>query len=171
MADEFTRLIKASHIHGSAQSFRVEADAAARAALAQRFGLPDIAQLSGDFTLMHEAGGVISARLSLQASFTHICVVSLEPFKATLGEDTALRFIPAAKLADAPELDPETLEGPDEIPYENDDIDLGEALAEQLALALDPYPRKPGAELPAAISEAEENPFTILRGKFGNKDD
>ena len=35
------------------------------------------------------------------------------------------------------------------MPYGGDSIDLGAALAEQLALALDPYPRKPGAKLPA----------------------
>ncbi len=46
-------------------------------------------------------------------------------------------------------------------------IDLGEALAEQLALALDPYPRKPGAKLPSEASDDGANPFSALKAKFG----
>jgi hypothetical protein len=42
-------------------------------------------------------------------------------------------------------------------------LDLGEAVAEQLALALDPYPRVPGAELPEIESDPQERPFAALR--------
>ena len=65
------------------------------------------------------------------------------------------------------ELDPETLEGPDDIPYADDMIDLGAALAEQLALALNPYPRKPGAQLPEEYKGEPETPFAALAAKFG----
>jgi hypothetical protein len=41
-------------------------------------------------------------------------------------------------------------------------IDLGEATTEQLALALDPFPRKPGAEIPPEAKEAPEGPFAAL---------
>jgi hypothetical protein len=62
-------------------------------------------------------------------------------------------------------LDAETLESPDEIPYAGDSIDLGAVLAEQLALSLDPYPRKPGAALPPEAADEPETPFSILRGR------
>ena len=78
--------------------------------------------------------------------------------------------MPAKPAPDEEELDPESLEGPDEIPYENDEIDLGEALAEQLALALDPYSRKPGAELPGEVLDDGASPFTVLKGRFGKPD-
>ena len=55
---------------------------------------------------------------------------------------------------EAPSEDPEA---PDEIEAEGDSVDLGEAIAEQLALALDPYPRVPGAALPGE-GEGEEPP-------------
>jgi hypothetical protein len=42
-------------------------------------------------------------------------------------------------------------------------VDLGEAAAEQLGLALDPYPRMPGVEMPAAEDEPEPHPFAALR--------
>ena len=71
------------------------------------------------------------------------CVVSLDDFETTLEEDFRVRFVPAGTETDNP--DPEA---EDEIPFAGTVIDLGEAAAEQLALSLDPYPRKPGAELP-----------------------
>ena len=143
----------------------VIADSAARAALAAAFGLPAVASLRGDFSLRREAGGVIAAELALRARVTQICVVTLEPFEADLNERSALRFIPAAQLsevADSAELDDDTLNAPDELPYIGDTIDLGAALAEQLALALDPYPRKPGAELPNVNPGDAPRPFAAL---------
>jgi uncharacterized metal-binding protein YceD (DUF177 family) len=164
MDEEFSHKLRASHIH-EPQTHVLAADATARAALAKRFGLPEIAALRGEFTLAHERAGVIAASLAMHAKITQTCVVSLEPFDTRLDESAALRFVPAASLPenDELELDPESLEGPDEIPYADDMIDLGAALAEQLGLALDPYPRKPGAALPETASEAPETPFSVLK--------
>src|SRR5690606_35365194 len=68
--------------------------------------------------------------------------------------------------------------GDDEIPdpIENGRIDAGEAVVQQLAVMLDPYPRLPDAELPALRrgvtldaadeSPAEASPLAGLAGKF-----
>ncbi len=48
------------------------------------------------------------------------------------------------------------------MPFGNGLLDLGEAAAEQLGLALDPYPRMPGAELPSLDEEEEDRPFSAL---------
>jgi hypothetical protein len=167
MEQELTRPVRAAHIKDSVQEHIVLATEAERAALARRFGLPGISHLRGEFQLRHERAGVIAATLRMRAKVTQTCVVSLEPFEAGISEDTELRFLPAGSLAEAEgiELDPETLEAPDEIPYAGEMIDLGETLAEQLALALDPYPRKPGAALPAAAAAVPENPFAVLKFK------
>jgi len=170
LAEIFSRRMKTGAIGTAAVTRRIEADAAERAALADAFGLQAIASLAGSFTLSSaaSAAGVIEAVLELTARVTQICVVSLEPFEANIAESARLRFIPATVLredSDIAELDPETLEGPDELPYSGDVIDLGAALAEQLALALDPYPRKPGAELPAGTSNAAANPFAVLAAR------
>jgi uncharacterized metal-binding protein YceD (DUF177 family) len=169
MITEFSRPIRATHIHGDPQTHELVADAPALAALAARFGLPGIAALSGRFVLQHERGGMIAASLTMQASVTQLCVVTLEPFAADIAEQVELRFVPAAKSDDEEEevLAPESLEGPDEIPYEEGIIDLGEALAEQLALALEPYPRKPGAKMPEEATDDEASPFAALKAKFG----
>ncbi len=161
------RIIKAGHIKATAVEHVIVASEAERAALAARLGLPGVALLRGVFVLHHEQGGVIAAELHMTARVEQVCVVSLEPFAADVEERSALRFVPASHFAEAEalELDELSLEGPDEIPYAGDVIDLGEALAEQLALALEPYPRKPGAALPEAAFDDVVTPFSVLAAR------
>ncbi|OYV32590.1 MAG: hypothetical protein B7Z81_12555 [Acidocella sp. 20-61-6] len=165
MEPQFTRTVRAGQIKETPQSHALEATPQECQTLAALYGLPGIAFLRGTFTLQHARGGVIAAQLRLRARVTQICVVSLEPFEATIDEAAELAFVPAQAVPETAEfeLDPETLEGPDEIPYSGDLIDLGATLAEQLALALDPYPRKPGAELPEAATAQPDNPFAVLK--------
>jgi uncharacterized metal-binding protein YceD (DUF177 family) len=171
MDEHYSRPVRAGHIKDTPQEHVLVAGEAVRAELAARFGLPEIALLRGEFLLRHERAGIIAARLRMQAKVTQICVVTLESFEARIDEESALRFVPAASLpeSEGEELDAETLEGPDEIPYTGDLLDLGEALAEQLALALDPYPRRPGAALPAEFSGEPGNPFAVLKGRGEEK--
>ena len=86
-------------------------------------------------------------------------VLSLEPFEASIAEDFTCVFVPAGMETD--EIDPES---DDELPYEGEYLDLGEAAAEQLALALDPYPRAPGEETSQHEPEFEPLPFARLAG-------
>jgi hypothetical protein len=170
LSEIFSRRMKAAPIGAAPVHRRIEAEPAECAALAEIFGLRAIASLAGDFTLasLASAGGVIEATLALTARVTQICVVSLEPFEANIAETASLRFIPSAKLredSEIVEIDPESLDGPDELPYSGDVIDLGAALAEQLALALDPYPRKPGAKLPPGAGSEDANPFAVLAAR------
>jgi hypothetical protein len=160
----FSRRMRVSGFTGAAERL-VEANAAELEGLARLFGLPGISALRGDFVLTPGRGGVIAVRLALRARIKQVCVVSLEDFWADVAEDADLRLVPAASVKEGAEveLDPKTLEGPDEIFYAGDTVDLGAVLAEQLALALDPYPRKPGVALPAVEEPEEgENPFAAL---------
>jgi uncharacterized metal-binding protein YceD (DUF177 family) len=164
----FSRNIRAAQVKEAAQTHKITASPAECAALAAVFGLPGIAALAGDFVLRHERGGMVAADLTLRARVTQVCVITLEPFEADVAETAALLFVPAARVSESvalAELGAETLEGPDEIIYAGDNIDLGAALAEQLALSLDPYPRKPGAVLPEGVEAEEENAFGVLRGR------
>jgi uncharacterized metal-binding protein YceD (DUF177 family) len=98
------------------------------------------------------------AQGELEARVTRVCVVSLDEFETAVAEEFRVRFVPAGLESD--EIDPDA---DDEIPYAGGEIDLGEAAAEQLALALDPYPRMPGVELPETGEAAVEGPFAALR--------
>lgn len=123
---------------------RVEATGAECAALARRFGLPSIARLACRFRLAPAAGGAVRAEGELAAVVSQVCVVTGEVFEAPVRERFTVRFVPAG--SENPEPD---LEDDDEIPCGGGTMDLGEAAAEQLALALDPYPRAPGVPPPA----------------------
>ncbi len=172
MDEELSRTIKAGLIHENPQTHELVADETTRAALAERYGIPGIAKLRGVFNLHHERSGVIAATLRMQARVTQLCVITLEPFESDIAEEAELRFVPAQEISEdeGEEFLPESLEGPDELPYANGIIDLGAALTEQLALALDPYPRKPGAELPSEASDDSANPFAALKARLGKPD-
>ena len=97
------------------------------------------------------------ARGHLVARLVRTCVVSLDDFATTVEERFAVRCVPEGEESD--DVDPSA---PDEIVYRDGTIDLGEATAEQLALALDPYPRAPDAVLPDVPDEPEVQPFAAL---------
>jgi hypothetical protein len=140
----------------------VEATALECTALAERLKIPAVLSLCCRFRLSMAPGGVVLAEGVLEARLVRDCVLSLEPFETVQAERFRLRFVPAAMLAESDEdavLDPEA---DDEVPYQGAVIDLGEAAAEQLALAMDPYPRRPGATLPDEASEAALSPFATL---------
>lgn len=149
MTPEFRRPMPVAAVKPAGLAMTVSADAAERAALAQRFAVPAVLELNCRFRLTPDGHGGLLAEGALLARLERVCVVSLEPFTETVDERFALRFVPEAGDQD---LD---LEAPDEIPFSGTAVDLGEAAAEQLALAFDPWPRKPGARRPDA---AEQDP-------------
>ncbi len=155
-APEMSRPYPTTRI-GAGAVFVVDAKPAECQALARRMGLEAILGLSCRFDLRRGERDTVSATGSLQAKVRQICVVSLEPFEAEVAEEFAIRFVPEGQESD--ELD---LESADEVTYGGGVLDLGEAAAEQLALALDPFPRKPGAELAEVALGDEASPFSGL---------
>lgn len=155
---ELSRLLPVRRLGSGDSEFLVEADTAECAAIARRLHIPAVHSLACRFSL-HRDGSRVAARGVLQAVVVQDCVVSLEAFESELREDFEVVFVPSGSEAN-PEDD---LLGLDEVPYENGIIDLGEATVEQLALGLDPYPRRPDATLPSADPREEpEHPFAAL---------
>lgn len=163
-APEFSRPERIDTI-GEPRTVMIEADAEERTALAKRFDLIGLDWLAGEFTIRREVAGIaVEGRVT--AALTQACSVTGDPLPATIDEPVALRFVAASDAAvEEVELDDGDL---DVIPYDGVAIDLGETAAETMALALDPFPRGPGAEsaLKAAgvISEEEAGPFGALAG-------
>jgi uncharacterized metal-binding protein YceD (DUF177 family) len=157
---EFPRAIRAARIPAEGLTERLEASERERAALARRFGILGIEGFTAEVELRPEPGGTVRATGRLAADVTQSCVVTREPVAQRVEEAVELRFLPDG---DEPGDDPE---GPDELPMSGGVLDLGEALAEQLALALDPYPRALRAELPAEVQapdgESAPHPFAAL---------
>lgn len=157
MTPELHRPIAVERIGASGLDITVEASATECAALARRMDLPAVLSLTCRFHLAQDTANSLIARGHLVAQVVQTCVLSLEDFGATVEEHFTVRCVPEGQESDNP--DPEAL---DEITYVDGTLDLGEAAAEQLALALDPYPRAPGAELPAIEAEADLHPFAGL---------
>jgi uncharacterized metal-binding protein YceD (DUF177 family) len=158
MTPELHRTVLADRIGGASFEVAVEATETERAALALRMRLPAILALRCDFRLVRLTADCILAEGELRARIVQTCVISLDDFEAEVEERFRLRFVPAGEESD--DLDPEA---DDEVGYSDGMLDLGEAAAEQLALALDPYPRAPGAELPEIEAGPTDHPFAALR--------
>jgi uncharacterized metal-binding protein YceD (DUF177 family) len=169
-AVEFSRPIAIDRIAGTASHVEIEANEAERAALAERFDLVSLDRLSAKFSLRRLRKDLIRVKGKISAALVQACVVTLEPIPAEVSEEFELDFTEdTGDRAGELDLDAEAADGPE--PLEGPEIDLGEVAAEQLGLAIDPYPRKAGAEIPAewvAAPEAEPappekvNPFAEL---------
>lgn len=150
---EFHRPIAVGQIGAAGLVCEVVAGPDECVAVAARLLIPAVSALTCRFRLSIAGGGVVQAEGMLTARVTQDCVVTLEPFDMDVAEVFRVRFVPEAQFDS--EDDSIDLESDDEIPYSGVHLDLGDAAVEQLALALDPYPRSPGAELPVAGESGE----------------
>jgi hypothetical protein len=172
MNEPFSRPVRVEAIPRDGLETRIEADETERAALAAFNGLPAVGKLAASFTLKHGGRGAIIVRGELSADITQTCVVTLEPFDASIDEAIDLRFAPAVeapKPRGAPIVESETMTIGDEDepdPIIDGKIDLGAIASEFLTLSLDPYPRKPGVAFEAPKGDEggpSNSPFSALR--------
>lgn len=164
MTPEFSRIERLDSIGERERAIDIAADEAERAAVAKRFGLLSIDSLAGRFTVRREAAGV-AVRGGVTASVVQACSVTGEPLPVTIDEPVALLFVES--LADGEEEVELAGDALDTVEIKGGGIDLGEAAAETMALALDPFPRSANAEaaLKAAgvVGEDEVGPFSGLK--------
>ena len=157
---EFSRPLAAESVGTQPVERRIEAGPDERAALAGRFGLLALDRLEAILTLWRDKGDVIRLEGHFLADVVQSCVVSLAPVPAHLEADFETSYSASAVMDAEEDLDPLGEDGPE--PIAAGEIDLGEAVAQQLAVTLDPYPRAPGATL-ASTGEAEaQSPFAAL---------
>lgn len=149
---------------------RVVATEQERAAIAAALKLVAVEALEADIDIRRTTGSVIVIDGWLRANVVHTCVVSLEPAPQKIDETFHITYVPAgsreappepkpgAEVMVDPEIDqPEVLNGTT--------LDLGAIVVEHLSLALDPYPRAPGAALPVEVvveTDAPASPFAVL---------
>lgn len=159
MTPELHRPIAVARVGPAGLDVTVEATRAECAALAARMQLPAVLALTCRFRLERDTAGSLLAHGHLFARVVQTCVVSLEDFTDVVEDRFVVRCVEAGRESD--DNDPCSL---DEMVFADGVLDVGEAAAEQLALALDPYPRAPGAELPDIAEEPAAHPFSALRG-------
>jgi hypothetical protein len=147
----------------------IEANETEREALAARFEVVAIAALKAGATFASD-GAAIEARGTLVADLVQLCAVSGEDFPVHIEEPLALRFVHEARSVDPEEEAELPAEQPDEIEFSGDAFDLGEAVAQSLGLAIDPFAEGPNAEAArreaGIVQEGEaEGPLAdLLRG-------
>jgi uncharacterized metal-binding protein YceD (DUF177 family) len=165
----FTFPVEAAAIPPAGRDYQLTADAATRAAVARYLAIEAIDRLMTTVTLIPEPGG-LAAHGRLDADVTQACVVSLAPVRATLEAAIARHFIaggPSTAKAGPGDEEGGWVDPEDEVPDLIVDglIDLGQVVVEELALALDPYPRAPGATFAGASEDtgpARASPFAVL---------
>lgn len=160
---EFPRRFDVRQIEGKA--VRLVASEEERKALARRFELVSISRLEADLVLARD-GSAVDANGALSADIVQSCAVSGDDLPVSINEELSLRFVPEAsghQPDDEIELDASDC---DEIEYSGTFFDLGEAVAQSLALAIDPFAVGPGAEgarkQAGIISEEASGPFAAL---------
>lgn len=141
---EFSRVVKIKAIAGA--PLVLEANQAERAALAARFGIVAIESIVASVSL-EQHGHDIVASGTFSAKITQSCAISGEDFTHVLEEPIAFRFVPANAPVEEDEMEIEIDSAElDEIDYDGESFDLGEAVAQSLGLSIDPYAEGPDAD-------------------------
>lgn len=161
-APEFSRLADERHIPEA--TLVLDASPEECAALARRFALVRIDTLHAELAL-HRAGRAIFATGQLEADIVQSCAVSGADLPARISEALSLRFVPAETHRPDEELELAADEL-DEIEYTGTQFDLGEAVAQSLALAIDPFAQAPGADAfrkkAGLMGPGQAGPFAAL---------
>ena len=169
-ADPWSVPVTVTQIPDTGLHREIEADQAARDAMAAVSGLHNILSASASFDLTLEKAGRVHVTGRVRARVGQICVVSLDPIENDIDEAIDLIFAPpeqipqlAALVDEAAESDAEIPDPPE--PIANGVIDLGRLATDALFLGIDPYPRKPGAAFEPVIEapDPEDHPFAALK--------
>lgn len=164
---EFSYEIEIDDVGKQGRVFRLAASEEERARIAARLGAPAVQKLEGELRVS-ATKSMIRVEGSLDAELTRECVASLEEMQETVAETFDIDFLREAQEETGAE---EDLDAPEV--HEGDRLDLGELLVQQLALAMDPFPRKEGARSLAEAYAPKEtvSPFAALKGALAKDDD
>lgn len=164
------RPIDVAHLPAGEVEFA--ADAAERQKLAEAYDLVAVNGLSATATFTPGVRGSVEVAGRVVADIVQTCVVSLVPVEQHIDEPFSLRFVRPEDAPGQPKpgaevvIDPDRPDPPEVL--HGQAIDLGAVAEEAFVLAIDPYPRAPGAVLPAEAGPAQgassDSPFAVLAG-------
>lgn len=157
---EFSRLVPIARLGSEPFRVTIEATPEERLRLAQRFDLLSLDRLAAAAVVQRVDGESIRLDAALEAQFEQSCVVTLDPVPGRVAETFSMMY--GRSAGEEAEIDI-NVEEPVFEPLSGDAIDIGEAVAQELSLALPEFPRSPDAELdPVDACATEENPFAVL---------
>jgi len=171
-APEFSRAVRLDQIGSDARSQTIVADEAERLALSRRFRLRGIGRLEADYLLVPADGGW-QATGTLRAEVVQACVATGEDVPERIGTPFTIRFVTEQDAAAEEELELSE-DDCDVMTVEDSRIDMGEAVAQTLALNLDPYPRRADADVwlkeMGVKQEGEAGALSGLKDLLAKKD-
>jgi uncharacterized metal-binding protein YceD (DUF177 family) len=157
----FSETVRLNQI-GSGIDRRVEPDPAARERIRRALDLARLNSLAADVRL-EPAGQGWRLTGRVRADLEQTCGLTLEPLPVTVDETFNVSMVEASEHQPAEEDVEITLDDDSPDVIEDGVIDLGVYVVEQLALNLDPFPRKPGATFVQPEEPEEISPFAVLR--------
>jgi uncharacterized metal-binding protein YceD (DUF177 family) len=160
MMAEFSRLVRLDRLGAQPFQQRIEATPEERERLSRRFDLLSLDRLIAEVDLCRQSGETVRLEATFEAEFAQSCVVTLEPVAGVISDRFFLVYGP-------PEEEPrEIASGANEATFEplvGDAIDIGEAVAQELSLALPLFPRDPATSMDIEFAEMPSpGPFASL---------
>ena len=169
-ANELSRLVTPDRLAGPLLTEAIEASPSECAAVARRLGILAVDRLTAELTVKNLNGRLFRVEGTWRAAVQQACVVSLEPVAESLSGTFEASFEAggerrAAEFGAEILVDPVGADPAEPLPEEG--IDLGELVVQELAVALNPYPRAAGAEIapqyrPSGV-EKNGGPFAALK--------
>ena len=164
MTDRFAHHLRLDQIRGG-ERLDLVADDIERRNVAERLGLDSLGRLEAHVKLS-KSGSQIRAEGRIAATLDQSCVVTGELVAAHVDQPFALLFVPAPDSSSPDEEIELGEEDCDAVFYDGAAIDLGSAIADTLALSIDPYPRSASADAAlkeaGVLSEEQASPFAVL---------
>jgi len=164
MSDTFAHHLRLDAIRDG-ERIDLIADEAERSAIAKRLGLPSLGRLEAH-ACVDRNGDNVRTTGRLVAALDQSCVVTGDPVAAHVDEPFEILFVPEPPSGRHDEEIELGERDCDMVFHDGAAIDLGGAIADTLALSLNPYPRSAAAD--AALKEAgimteeQASPFAVL---------
>ncbi len=170
---ELSRLIDIADLQGQRTTLDISATEEEERALAARFGVTTIRNLKASVTLTPFASGnKVAMKGRFDAEIEQNCVVTLVPVINRVEGEFLAEFVEGAFLDNHDDIEFAVDDDDPPEPILNGRLEIGELIAQNLGLAIDPFPRAPGAifegvilrdEAPqATMKDGRPNPFAVL---------
>jgi uncharacterized metal-binding protein YceD (DUF177 family) len=170
--EEFSRIFQVRKIPTDGLTATLVATPEECVALARRMGVLACENVRAELTLAKsDQDRRVDATGRLTANVVQACVVTLEPVSESIDEPLELLFLEESLIENVPDAEITVEDLLDDAPIPDPIVrgyfDIGAVIAEHLALALDPYPRRADAIFNAPETPDDEpkraNPFAALR--------
>ncbi len=163
----FSEVVRVNEI-GAGLTRTLVPDEATRARIVKALDLASLETFEAALTLTPDRVGW-SLKGRVTAKLEQVCGITLDPLPVQIDETFVVNLVEAVE----PEPDEVEVTLDDDAPdvIEDGRIDLGQYAVEQLALTLDPFPRKPGAEFVQPEEPAEVSPFAVLKAFKAREDE